>query len=145
MKKILLIFALIFATMSACAGDKYAHDASVLPTAAKTVIQKNFKANVSLVKIDKDFGRVSEYEVILSDGSEITFDRDGNWKDVEVTNNKSVPSGFILKPIQDYVKANQKGTRIVGIEKKHNGYEVELSNGVDIKFDSSGNFKRYDD
>ncbi|MCM1152184.1 MAG: PepSY-like domain-containing protein [Muribaculum sp.] len=145
MKKILLLFALVIASLSACAGDKYSHDASVLPTAAKTVLQKNFKARVNLVKIDKELGRVSEYEVILTDGSEITFDRNGNWKEVEVGRNKSVPSGFVLQPIQNYVKTNQKGARIVGIDKNRNGYEVELSNGVDIKFDNSGNFVRYDD
>lgn len=127
------------------AKDKYAHDASVLPKAAQTVIANNFKAKVSLVKIDKDFGRVSEYEVILTDGSEVTFDRDGNWKNVEVKASGSVPSAFIPAGVANYVKAHHKGQKVIGIEKEGSGYEVELSNGIDMKFNKSGEFVRYDD
>lgn len=145
MKKLLLIFALLLGMASgASAKDNYAHDASVLPPAAKTTISKNFKADVSLVKIEKALGVVKEYEVILTDGTEITFDSKGNWENVETNINKSVPSGFIPKSIADFVKKNQSGAKIIGIEKEHSGYEVELSNGVDIKFDKNGNFKKYD-
>lgn len=127
------------------AKDKYAHDASVLPKAAQPVIANNFKAKVSLVKIDKDFGRVSEYEVILTDGSEVTFDRDGNWKNVEVKVSGSVPSAFIPAGVANYVKAYHKGQKVIGIEKEGSGYEVELSNGIDMKFNKNGEFVRYDD
>lgn len=127
------------------ANDTYAHDASVLPEAAQTIIANNFKAKVSVVKIDKDFGRVHEYEAILTDGTEISFDHNGNWDNVEVNNTKSVPTAFIPQPIQSYVKQAQKGTRIVGIDKERHGYDVELSNGVEMKFDKAGKFLRYDD
>lgn len=128
----------------AFAGDKYAHDASVLPKAAQTVLAKNFKSKVSVVKIDKDFGRISEYEVVMTDGTEITFDRDGNWKDVEVNVSKSVPDAFVPASVSKYVKTAQSGQRIVGIEKGRSGYEIELSNGVEMKFDKEGNFLKYD-
>ncbi len=145
MKRILMILAIVLGVVAgASAKDTYAHDASVLPKAAQTELAKNFKAKVSLVKIDKDFGRISEYEVILDDGTEVTFDKNGNWENVEVNNSKSVPSAYVPKAIADYVKKNQNGARIVGIEKERNGYEVELSNGVDMKFDKAGNFLRYD-
>lgn len=146
MKKFLLaIFTILGIATFAQAKDTYAHDASVLPKAAQTTIANNFKAKVSVVKIDKDFGRVSEYEVILTDGTEISFDRDGNWENVEVNNSKAVPSNFVPKAIQDYVNRNQKGARIVGIDKEKHGFDIELSNGIEMKFDKSGNFKRYDD
>lgn len=146
MKKLFLVLAMIVSlSVGVSAKDTYAHDASVLPKAAQTVLTQNVKSKVSLVKIDKDFGRVSEYEVIMDDGTEVSFDRDGNWKNIEVNNSKSVPSSFVPKAIADYVKKVQKNTRIVGIEKERNGYEVELSNGVDMKFDKNGNFIRYED
>lgn len=143
-KVLIALIAVIGLTATAMAGDRYAHDASVLPKGAQTTLTKNFKSKVSVVKIDKDFGRISEYEVVMSDGAEITFDRDGNWKEVEVNVSKSVPSGFVPAGVSSYVKANQKGQRIVGIEKTHGGYDVELSNGVEMKFDKDGNFLRYD-
>lgn len=135
----------VLAAVSAFAADLYSRDVSTLPKAARATLTNNFKAKVSLIKIDKDFGRISDYEVILTDGTEVGFDRNGNWNNVEVRQNGSVPSGFVPKAIQDYVKRNHKGRRIVGIEKEGGGYDVELSDGVEMKFDKAGNFKRYDD
>ena len=145
MKKIAFLLLIIAGAVTAAnAKDVYAHDASVLPVAARTTISNNFKAKVSVVKIEKDFGRANEYEVTLSDGTEISFDRAGNWENVETNKNKSVPATMIPKNIRDYVAKNHSGTRIVGIEKDRNGYEVELSNGIDIKFTKTGEFKKYD-
>lgn len=146
MKKFLLLIAIVIGVSTAAmAKDIYGHDASVLPEAARTTIANNCKAEVSVVKIEKDFGRISEYEVVLTDGTEITFDRNGNWKDVETNKAASVPAGFIPQAISDFVAKNHQGTNIVGIDKERYGYEVELSNGVDIKFDKNGRFMRYDD
>ena len=135
MKKFLISLALVVAVaLGATARDSYTHDASVLPEAAKTTIANNYKAKVSLVKVDKELGRVDDYEVILTDGS-----------DVEATRNGSVPSYFVPKGVSDYVAKTHKGMKIVGIEKERGGYDVELSNGIDIKFDRNGSFVRYDD
>lgn len=145
MKKLVMILVMVFAvTFGVSAGDTYAHDASVLPKAAQTVIRNNCKGKVSVVKIEKTLGYITEYEVVLTDGTEISFDRDGNWSDVETANSKSVPSGFVPTAISNFVKKNHAGTRIVGIEKERSGYEIELSNGIDIKFDKKGAFTRYD-
>ncbi|MCM1005787.1 MAG: PepSY-like domain-containing protein [Prevotella sp.] len=145
MKKFLLAIMLMAGIgLSASARDRYTHDVNVLPAAARTVLKNNFKGDVSVIKVDKDFGRVSEYEVILTDGSEVTFDRSGNWKDIESSMKSSVPDKMVPQAIRDWVKQNQKGARIVGIEKKRNGYEIELSNGIDAEFNSAGRFLRYD-
>lgn len=142
---LMIMVAVAGIALSASARDTYAHDASVLPKAAQTTLANAFKSKVSVIKIDKDFGMVSEYEVVLTDGTEITFDSDGNWKDVEVGINASVPSKFIPAGVASYIKSNQPGTHVVGIEKKRGGYDVELSNGVEMKFNSEGQFLRYDD
>lgn len=146
MKKLLIALAMILGiTGFAFAGDTYAHDASALPQTARTVIANNFKAKVSLVKIDKDWGRVSEYEVTLTDGTEINFDREGNWKNVEVSKSKSVPRAFVPQAVRNFVARQQPGQRIVSIERDRKGYDAELSNGIDLKFDKAGKFIRYDD
>lgn len=144
MKKILVLLMMVVTSVGAFAADKYTRDAAVLPEAAKTTIAKNFSSKVSLVKIDKELGRVHEYEVILTDGTEITFDRNGNWKDIEVYKDSKVPAAFIPEKISSYVKKDQSNAHIVGIEKDRKSYEVQLSNGVDMIFDLNGNFKRYD-
>lgn len=145
MKKILLILTMVLGmSLTTMARDTYAHDASVLPAAAKNIVSRNFKATVSVVKIEKSMGRVSEYEVTLTDGTEISFDRDGNWKNVETARDRAVPAGFVPKAVSDYVAKKHPGTRIVGIEKERKGYEIELSDGIDMKFDKEGRFLRYD-
>ncbi len=132
MKKFLLLIALVAGAFTmAQARDTYAHDASVLPEAARTTIVNNFKAGVSVVKID--------------DGTEIGFDRNGNWDKVEVNNTKSVPASIIPTSIRTTVAKLQPKQRIVGIEKERRGYDVKLSNGVEMKFDRDGKFIRYDD
>lgn len=144
MKKLLILSLVILGALSASARDHYSHDKGVLPVAAQTILKNNFKSDVNHIKIDKDWGRVSEYEVILNDGTEITFDSKGNWKDIEVRRDSSVPKNLVPASIINYVKQNQKNVTITGIEKSRSGYEVELSNGVEMKFNSAGTFLRYD-
>ena len=145
MKKILLILAVMIGTaVAAVASGGYGHNAMVLPAAAQTTLKKNFKSEVSLVKTDRTLGRVTEYEVILTDGTEISFDRSGNWKEVEVRRSSEVPSAFVPDGVKAYVKQYQKGAKVVGIERKRGGYDVELSNGVEMKFSKDGKFQRYE-
>ena len=144
MKKILTLLLLAVSVLSVSARDTYSRDVNVLPASARTVLNNNFKSKVSFIKIDKTLGSIDEYEVVLQDGSEITFDKNGNWKDIEVRAKGSVPSTLIPTGITNFVKNNQKKTNIVGIEKERGGYTVDLANGVEIKFDKNGNFVRYD-
>ena len=146
MKKLLLALAVAVAAVGGMrAADTYAHDASALPKAAQTLLATHFKGTVSVVKIEKDFGRVSEYEAVLSDGTEVSFDAAGNWENIEVGHASEVPAAMIPQGVRDYVAANHKGERVVGIERERRGYDVELSNGVDMRFSSDGAFIRYDD
>ena len=144
MKKLMLILAVVIVAFSTSARNNYSHNAADLPNSAQTILKNNFKAGVSHIKIEKDFGKIKEYDVVLTDGTEVTFDSHGNWKDIEVRQNASVPSSLVPKAISEYIKLNQKKVKITGIEKNRSGYEVELSNGVEIKFNSEGQFLRYD-
>lgn len=105
MKKLLLLLAAILTIgAGAKASDTYSHDPSVLPMAAQTTIKNNFKSKISVIKIDKDWGRISDYEVILTDGTEVKFDRNGNWEDVECAINNSVPSSFVPRAVAEHVR-----------------------------------------
>lgn len=130
--------------ISACSSKDITHDAGQLPVKVRDLISQNFTSAVSLVEIEKDYGKVSEYEVTLTDGSEISFYPNGEWKSVDTPTNKAVPAGLVPTSIANFVKDKHAGALIVGIEKEKKGYEVELSNGVDILFDLTGNFVKYD-
>ena len=145
MKNVLFAIALLFGAALGCsAKDIVSHDVNVLPDAARSVLKKQFDSGISLIKIDKEFAHSQEYEVILTDGTEVTFDSKGNWKNIERESHKSVPKFFVPAAVATYVKSNHGGTRIIGIEKERKGYEVTLSDGLDLKFDKEGRFVKYD-
>ncbi len=143
MKKMILSLALIAGvSLGAAARDEYAKDSSVLPEAAKTVLTDNFSSEVSKIKIERTLGDISEYEVTLVNGTEISFDRYGDWKDVDTERAEAVPEGLILAPIRDYVAKNYANATITGIERDRRGIEVELSTGRDLHFSHTGQFIR---
>lgn len=145
MKKLLsaLTMALLLST-SAFARDTYSRDASSLPSAAQAILTQNFKSPVSLIKIDRTLGSPTEYDVILTDGTEVQFDRNGDWENVETNPNIAVPQIFVLAPISNYVNTSFANAYITGIEKSRKGFEVELSNGTDLRFDRQGTFIGYE-
>lgn len=106
---------------------------SELPKAAQTFISKYF-ANEKVKKVEKDNGRRGmEYEVDFSSGAEVEFNSEGNWKDVKAAKGNAVPAAIVPKAIATYVNSNFSGQSIVEISRKRGGYEVELSNGSELK------------
>lgn len=145
MKKYLSIFvALILGLASAQARDVISRNVADLPASARTTLTKYFpKKSVNHIKIDKKLVGNTDYEVILNDGTEVDFDHNGNWKEIDMGSN-AVPEALLPKALVNYVRKNYKGTKIIGVDKKNNKYEIELSNGLDLEFDRAGNFLRID-
>ncbi|MCM1067502.1 MAG: PepSY-like domain-containing protein [Muribaculaceae bacterium] len=71
------------------------------------------------------------------------FNNSGAWTSVDCKT-KAVPEKLIIKPIRRYLNDNFSGQTVVKIEKKATAFEVELADGVEIKFDRLGNFKSID-
>ncbi len=116
-----------------------------LPKSAQKFISDYFsKSNIDYVKKDKETFS-TDYKVKFTNGTELEFDSEGNW--TEVDGNKTViPTAFIQKNILTYVKEKFPNTQIVKIEKGRFGkQEVKLSNGLELEFNSKGEFKRIDD
>lgn len=142
MKKILSLLLIGMSVMI------FAQDRAIrfnqLPQNGQKFIKTYFNANqVSAVIEDDDYFK-KEYEVILTNGTKIEFDGSGNWKEVDGKRN-AIPVGFAPSAISAYVKKSFPNTKIKKIEKKRFKYEVELTNGLDIDFDSKGNFLKIDD
>lgn len=136
--------AMLSIGMCACSTETVTHDATELPAKARDLISQNFNSSISLIEVEKHVGSVSEYEVTLTNGCQITFNGSGEWKSVDTPNNMPIPEGLVPTAIAGYVAEKHQGAYIVGLEKEKNGFEVELSNNVEMKFDSAGNFIKYD-
>ena len=137
--------ALMCLMMSAsCVADDRIIPVEQLPAAAKTFIQKNFPGRtISYAQEDRD-GLSKTYEARLDDGTEVKFDKKGNWDKVDCKTT-AVPAALIPEAIAQYVQANFAGAVITKIDKERYGYEIELSNDIDLKFNKQGALIGMDD
>ena len=140
-------FLVAFAAMVMLSAVSFADDkmipATQLPAAAQTFIKNTFpKATITYA--EKDGYINPTYEVHLSNGTKVEFDRKGNWDKVD-THQGAVPAQLIPAAIAKHVKANYPGIQIVKIDKEPYGYEIELSNDMDMKFNKAGALIGMDD
>lgn len=127
-----------------CLADDKIIPVDQLPATAKTFVEKNFpQATIEYATKDTEFIGAT-YEVRLSDGTEVEFDKKGNWDKVDCKK-KAVPAAIVPAAISEYVKAHYPNAVIVKIDKERSGYEIELSNDLDLKFNSKGKLIKIDD
>lgn len=137
MKKLrtLLIAMLSFAAAAAYADNESPIRIDQLPQQAQQFIKQHFAGSkVLLAKVENDFPGKS-YDVIFENGSQIEFDGKGSWKEIDCKRS-AVPAAIIPTPIAEYVKTNYPDSKIVKIDRDRKGYEIELSNKVEITFNS---------
>ncbi len=145
MKKILLS-ALAIATLAVTPtmAEDVAITADKLPQGAQKFLKSYFADNkVVAASHDKDISD-NDYTVILDDGTKIEFDATGKWESVKNRNGK-MPAGIVPVKIQGYITEHFASAGIEKIERKRYGYEVELTNDLDLKFGSDGRFIGIDD
>ena len=134
MKRILSLMVVIMMTsLTAIIYAGTPINRSELPKAAQTFLTKYFPRD-GVRKAEKDSGyRNLEYEVDLNSGAEIEFRENGDWKDIKAAYGHAVPAALVPAAISKYVTANFRGQKIVEISRIRRGYEVELSNGTELK------------
>lgn len=136
MKKILVTAALLFAGITASRAD---NDRPItleqLPAAAQTFLKTHF-ADLTLAYAVEDPKFVgSEYEVTYTDRTEVEFCPNGEWSSVE-RRYAAVPASIVPAQISAYVaKSSFSNQYIKKVERDAYTWEIELSNGIEIKFD----------
>ena len=143
--KILLVaFAASVTAFTAKADNDKPIAPEALPANTQQFIQKYFgNKEISYAKMDTDFMDKS-YEVFFVDGCKAEFDKKGDWKEVSCRTH-AIPAGIVPSQIEDFVAKNQPNQAIVKIDKDKRDYELKLQNGLEMKFDLSYKFLRYDD
>lgn len=115
-----------------------------LPEAANKFIADHF-AGTAIVNTDQKMSPSADgtfFETRLADGTELDFDKEGNWKEISVKDQKNVPVSAIPEPIRTHLSANYPNIAVQVIDKESTGYELELANDVDLYFDLDGKFQR---
>lgn len=144
-KKITFV-ALAFAGISSVSAQhQNIINFSQLPTNAQNFIKTHFsEGNISLAWEETAYLSQKEYSVKLNDGTEIEFLANGDWEEVKTINGQ-VPLKIVPNTISSYIGKNFQNVSIKEIKRKRRGYEIELSNGLDLDFDKNGKFLRVDD
>ena len=145
MKKILLsVLAIATLAVTPTMAEDVAITAQKLPQAAQKFLKEHFAQNkVVSATHDRDITD-NDYTVLLDDGTKIEFDASGKWESVKNRSGK-MAAGVVPVAIQGYVAEHYPSFGIEKIERKRYGYEVELTNDLDLKFDSNGKFVGIDD
>lgn len=139
-----LIFALLAVVgLASCDKEKIVAETD-LPNAAKTYITTHF-ASAEIIQVVKDIdGLRKSYDVYLNNGIELEFNKSGEIRSVESNRNDKLPDSVIPAKILTYVQANFPNDHITSWSIDDRDQEVELSNGMDLKFNKSGDFIRID-
>lgn len=142
----IITIALLAISMMVFAGNnRVTRDVMQLPEISRTFISTYFsEVEISHIKIQKNLFILKNYDVILTDGTNIEFNKSGEW--VEIDGHKAaIPSAVIPTPILSYVQTHFAGREIVSIEKEWREYDITLDNGLELTFDLKGNIKDIDD
>lgn len=141
MKKYLLLILVIIATSAVARADKYTINREELPQTAREMLDEHFpKAKIGMIKVDRHLLKKTDYDVRLVNGTKIEFSNAGKWTSVDCRT-REVPSGLIPSTIRRYISKNYRDVKVVKIAKKTSGYEIGLSDGVELKFSLLGQFK----
>ena len=120
-----------------------AQNTNANPAITQFVTQYFPEATIQMVMPDED-----DIDVVLNDYTKIEFKLNNEWKKVDcehATKFISVPATLVPEQITAYVNANFPNTIIKKLEKKFFGWEIELSNGLEVKFNNNFKVTKVDD
>lgn len=122
-------------------------------TAQAQTIEEFIKAYFPEVELLSTIRDGFDYEVTLSDYTQIEFDSNAlgktpEWDEIDCKHSTiyhCVPAALVPAEIADYVKRLHETQPIVKISKDGRGWDIELSNGIEIEFDRKFNIVEIDD
>ena len=100
-----------------------------MPEAAQALLKQYFADKVPLVvTVDWD-----DYTIMYESGEKVEFDKQGNWKEISCVMS-CVPAELIPEQIKSHITTTFPGTEILKIDRNRRGYEVKLSNGLEVEY-----------
>ena len=134
-RKLLAFFPILLGVwmLSSCDDEKKI-DFGDLPSEARSFIENYFpSADILSIVQEKEDGR-KEYQVKLSDGTDMEFDEDGEWTNIECYFSP-LPTGILPANVITKVEELPPEAYINGVEKELGGYVVEVTDAGGIDWD----------
>ncbi len=148
MKKIGFLIISLFITIGIgyADNDKITTDGNALPAGSREFIARWFKeANIAHIKIEQNLMGTKEYEVLLTNGINLEFNKDGEWTEID-GNGTLLPEEILPSVITSQLRTHYPGHSILKMEKKRNNHwEVKLTNQLELTFDKAGILVNIDD
>ncbi len=144
MRRLLLALLVSIFSLTNLSAEEKVINQSNLPQKAKTFLAAHYTTHkISIATEERGFFD-KDYKVILTNGTKLEFDGDGNWTEIECKNNSNIPLTLAPEKIAKYIKASFPSNTIKKIEKNKKFIEVELNNDIELEFNSNGDLVRVD-
>ena len=131
--KKLLIISLILGLSSSMVFADWIVPVTALPQKSRAFINSTFPG-VQIWKVERDGGK---FEVKLSNGVDIDFYMNGDWKDIDggwVT----IPFSVLPAAVANTVKQTYPQAAIIEAEKEWGNYKIKLNNFMELYITSNG-------
>lgn len=145
-KSIIAAMALLLGIFTAKADFERPITVEELPAPAQEFLNTHFSdLTVAFVSEERESVYL-DYEVYYTDRTEVNFDQAGEWTSVE-RKYSAVPDVLVPEEIRDNIKTLSfgQGQFIRKVERKIYMWEVELSNGIELTYDSQFKLMDIDD
>lgn len=127
----------LFAEANAASDDDIPVAISSLPVSILNYVSANYP-NDTIVWAEMDDNQL---EVYLSSGVELYFDAAGNFISADSDDDQNIDPASLPAAILTYIQQNFPNDSILFANWDDDGYyEIQLSSGVELYFDSTGNF-----
>ena len=144
MKHLLVMFAVAAMFSVTAKADDKPIAFEKLPVASQQFLNTNFPG-VKILNVMQDDDLVRpDYYVRLAEGIKIDFSHCGALEKIECRKG-AVPETLIPVQISGYVKSHYPGTEVVEYEVGRKGYELKLSNHLELKFNQGFHLIKIDD
>ena len=123
-------------------------DVSRLPQDSQSFIKTNFPSE-EVVKVEKNdswynWDKDEMYEVRLKNGIKLDFNKAGEVTEIDSKEGTLIPPEALPAAIRTYLEQNDYLSKVISWEKEDEGHEVQLVDGRELEFDSSGKFLKED-
>ena len=140
--KKLLIISLILGLSSSMVFADWIVPVTALPQKSSAFINSTFPG-VQIWKVERDGGK---FEVKLSNGVDIDFYMNGDWKDIDgewVT----IPFSVLPAAVANTVKQTYPQAAIIKVEKEWGNYKIKLNNFMELYITANGQLvgQKFDD
>ena len=142
MTKKLLILGLILGLSSSMVFGDWIVPVSSLPQKSRAFINSTFPG-VQIWKVERDGGK---FDVKLSNGVDIEFYMNGDWKDID-GGWTAIPFTVLPAAVANTVRQTYPQAAMVDVEKEWGRYKIKLNNMMKLYITSGGQLmgQKFDD